>query len=135
MKTLEVLKNCDNCIKKDACKYLEDYNALVTSDKFYGMFEYLEWNNLERIFKGNALSYKCYHPAFPNGKIEDKIHPASVIIQAFRKELGNEVSSWMSEPKDGIIEYHERQTNNKKQIAVSDLDWEVKIVNKYTPVL
>jgi hypothetical protein len=136
MKTLEIVKNCQNCIKRDACKYLEDYKALVTTNKFYGMFEYLEWNNLTEIFEANARSYKCYSPQFPNGKLDRKIHPGNILTQAFQREMHPYLSSWSSIPdKEGNVKYHLIGDKQEKSLNVDDLDWEVKIVNKLTPVL
>ncbi len=50
---------CENCNSKSVCKYLAKVEELFESEEFYGMFEYLENNNLFGDFK---LSKKeCKH--------------------------------------------------------------------------
>lgn len=54
--------NCNNCICFHSCKYIAKHKELVNSNEFYGMFEYLEWNNLHEQFKKGAWDYGCYRP-------------------------------------------------------------------------
>jgi hypothetical protein len=70
MKKLEIKKNCDNCIKQSACKYLDAYNEFVKSKTFSSLFEYEEWNNLESLFKENANQCSHYCPIFKIGPLE-----------------------------------------------------------------
>lgn len=123
---LEIKRDCDNCIKNDVCKFLSDYNALVRSNKFYEMFEYLEWNNLERIFKANANAYKCYRQSFANGKI-NSTYPEDVIQEVFVHKFNGELSSWSYDNKTGDFKF-QTKLGEKKVININDIDIDVKVV-------
>ena len=124
---IEIKKNCENCIKKDACKFLSKYNELVRSNEFYSMFEYLEWNNLERIFKDNAVKYKCYSPAYSNGTLNIDVHPESVFEIAFKRHLNNKWEKYQyCNKKYDILDIE----GNPVTVEMIIEKYEVKIVNE-----
>lgn len=99
--TVYIPINCDNCIRRPACKFLEKYNEVAKSNFMYGMFEYLEWNNLEKIFKSNASSCKHYESSFINGKISFSLVEGVSIMQAINLAFPQNVHSYSStNPKE-----------------------------------
>lgn len=95
--------NCDNCVHARTCKFLERYNEMANSNFMFGMFEYLEWNNLEMIFKSNAGKCKHYQSVFIDGKISmDKkgAHVSNLLHVAFNGQW----DSWRSGDKRGTLE-------------------------------
>ncbi len=126
---IQIKKNCDNCIKKSACKFLHTYKETVKSNLFYEMFEYLEWNNLEEIFKDNAQKCKHYHQSFPNGKLELAKVGYDVFSLGIRRLVGdNHKSTTVS----NNIEKLKIDTRNGETIDPKIIEdtFTVKIVNK-----
>ena len=52
MKTKEEFTNLGfcYCIHYKTCRYLDKQRKLGQENEMYGMFEYLEWNNINKIF-------------------------------------------------------------------------------------
>ena len=92
-KIIKVKKNCDNCISKSSCKFLDLYVELVRSNKFYSMFEYAEWNNLENLFKDNARKCAHYHCTFSDGKLELEKVGFNIFYKAIQDYLGSNLAS------------------------------------------
>ena len=52
------MANCKECVRFETCKFVEENEDF--SKKMYGMFEYLESNNLKDIFYKNANRCKYF---------------------------------------------------------------------------
>jgi hypothetical protein len=52
--------NCKTCSRFPVCKFVDANRELAKTNKMFGMFEYLEWNNLEELFYSNAGKCKYY---------------------------------------------------------------------------
>lgn len=50
--------NCKNCVRFPSCKFVEKNKEFAK--QMYGIFEHLEWNNLEQIFYDNANKCKFF---------------------------------------------------------------------------
>jgi hypothetical protein len=93
--------NCNNCLRKPACIFLERYNEMAKSNFMYGMFEYLEWNNLEKIFKENARHCKYYRTSFIGGRVSFDLVEGESIMQVLRLSFPDNMHSYGStHPKD-----------------------------------
>jgi hypothetical protein len=119
MKKLEIKKNCDNCIKQSACKYLDAYNEFVKSKTFSSLFEYEEWNNLESLFKENANRCSHYHPTFENGPLELQKVGYQIFSKAVSMYVGTNLrsTSCTNEPNKYII-----STKNGSKITVKEIE-------------
>lgn len=93
MNVIEIKKNCDNCVKKEVCKFFHAYKELVTNNMFYSMFEYAEWNNLEKLFKDNAAKCKHYYPLSEEGKLELAKVDNGIFYLAVKAYVGSNLES------------------------------------------
>lgn len=50
--------NCNFCIKKDVCKFVEKMDKFA--EGMNDMFEYPEWNKLDEVLKTNNKSCKHF---------------------------------------------------------------------------
>jgi len=86
-----------------------------------------EWNNLERIFKDNAVKYKCYSPAYSNGTLNIDVHPESVFEIAFKRHLNNKWEKYQyCNKKYDILDIE----GNPVTVEMIIEKYEVKIVNE-----
>lgn len=65
-KTVLVKKDCKTCNHIKVCVFHQKMKQLCESKEFYGMNEYLEWNNSLQAFENNA---QCMHYSYKYKKI------------------------------------------------------------------
>ena len=83
------------------------------------MFEHLEWNNLETIFKENAKNCKHYYPTFSNGKLELSKVGYKIFEKVLNQHLGSNLKNYSSlnKAKEFVT-----QTKDGQQITSEEIE-------------
>ena len=89
-KIVSLHKDCRICEKVKVCKFHAKMKELCESNEFYGMTQYLEWNNSLEAFEKHA-SCQFYKRTFavPDDKTVDLTAHSDIIGDIIRIELRN----------------------------------------------
>lgn len=92
-KDVIIEKNCKFCLHGKVCLYREEHRKMAQSNTMYGMFEYLEWNNLQNKFESD-IKCQYYLCEIPKGEV-NKESDTRIVEKILTSELRKfDLASW-----------------------------------------
>ena len=119
-----ILKDCQVCTKLPVCKFHSQMHKLCNSNEFYGMQQYLEWNNSLEAFEKHA-SCQFYQPNLTTN--ED-----GSFINVHNKIRNFIVNDYIKDNALKNVSYSEKDLNHtidgeKKVVEITDIIKQYKL--------
>lgn len=104
--TVTIKKDCKICSHMKVCKYHSKMKELCNSSEFYGMNEYLEWNNSLRAFELHAScgQFKLNFYVDDEGNLPENTD-RNLIDQIIKLEMPESCNTYSPDHKNGIVKY------------------------------
>lgn len=129
-KTVIVKKDCNRCIHIKVCKFHSKMKDLCNSNEFFGMNEYLEWNNSLEAFEQHARcgNYKTKYNAKKDEAVGLDVERdilERIALAEFKIKFPEGISSYSVDEKNDTC-YCNPRNGEKQTFKLSELISEYK---------
>lgn len=129
-KTVIIKKDCKRCSHLKVCKFHSKMSELCKSNEFFGMNEYLEWNNSLEAFEQHArcgnykVNFNTKRETSVGLDVEQDILQKLAYIE-MKRLYPNDITSYNVTPKTDSC-YCDIKGGEKKEFKLSELISEYK---------